>query len=494
MSALAQVRTTRVLAAARWRGLRSPAARAATWSGFGLCLLVVSVAAKAGDLVREVARLGIVDDSAPSRVLAFALERPQALWAMAVLGAAAVGLLGALGHGSVPRLLQAPYGALVRTGTLTRYMESVAASAISVVPAAQLTILCAAGSILTADGEHRPRAILTALGCTVALLLARVALSWASHLASGARRARAITGAGIVALAGSATLTAEHLSSAAWWLLTGPARVAGPVLGALVLAAAGAGLAACRAAANTVPSAPQGGAWSASIPASPAGAARRSLALSAWRAPSVRSSMLIALCASLGLALVARDGTASSLALIAPLAFSLSFSTNFLAAHGRGALWLAALPRVSHSLAAAGAGLALAVPSVVVGLAAIPVAVLTPEHLGPLALTAVPAITLLAGVSVSRALRRPIGAGVHRGAPLVGDSLALVELARLSAIAGLVWVATTWPVATPIGVSHTSAKVMASAILTSVGAALLMKSIVFWPRERARALAQAGTE
>ncbi|WP_251151309.1 hypothetical protein [Cellulosimicrobium sp. Marseille-Q4280] len=494
MSALAQVRTARVLAAARWRGLRSPGARFAMWVGFVACLLMVAVTSKLGDVLREAARPMDSQGDAARTVLGFALEHPERVWALALAGAAATSLMTLATHTGNSRLLAAPLGALVRTGHLTRYLESVGAAAISVVPALQLATLTGAASVLTADGQGRPRVIATAMALVVVLHLLQVGAAWAATLLPRTRRARwTLTGAG-VAVGAVAALSWQHLLSAAWWLLDGPAALAGASVAVAGLAALCGGLWACAASANVAPARVAGQVRSVRIPTEPFAAARASLAVPAMRSAAVRSGMTMALLATVALVAFARDVTVVSVAVIVPLAWSLTFTSNFLAAHGRGAAWISSLPSVAAAMARAGAQLAVAVPAAVLVVAGAGIAVLAPDQLVSFALAAPAAVALLAGLSVHRAVRRPVGAGIERGGPLVPDSVTLVELVRLGVASGVVWGATTWPVLVAAEESHMVARVAATLILTGTGAGLLMMSIRSWHSRSARALAQAGTE
>lgn len=494
MSALAQVRTARVLAAARWRGLRTPGARAGMWVGFALCLLMVAATSKLGDVLREAARQLDNTGDAAREVLTLALAHPERMWALALAGAAATSLMTLATHSGATRLLSAPLGALVRTGHLTRYLESVAAAAISVVPALQLAVLTGAASVLTADGVGRPRAIATAWALVVVLHLVQVAGTWAAALLPRTRAAR-WTAAGVVAgVLGGAALAWKHVLDAAWWLVDGPAALAGASLGAVALAAAGGGLWACARAANVAPARVHGQVRSVRIPQTPRAAARASLIVPAMRSASVRSGATIAVLASAALVAFYRDFAVVSVAIVMPLAWSLTFSANFLAAHGRGASWVASLPAVAGQMAVAGAQLAVAVPAVVLVAAGAGIAVLAPDQLVSFVLAAVPALAVLAGLSVHRAVHRPVGAGIERGGPLVPDQVTLVELVRLGITSGVVWGATAWPVLFRAEEPYWLARMAAALILTGAGAGLLTMSIRSWRTRCARALAQAGTE
>lgn len=494
MSAPGQVRTARVLAAARWRQVRTPGAQAAMWAGFALTLVLVAVTSKLGDVLRESARPMDSQGDAARDLLAVALEHPERVWAVALAGAAATSLMTLVTHTGANRLLQAPQGALVRTGHLTRYLESVGASSITVVPALQLATLTGAASVLTADGSGRPRAIATAMALVVVLHLVQVGASWAAALLPRTRAGRLTLAAAGFVVAVAAVLSWQHLLSAAWWLLDGPrAPAAASVAAAAVVAVAG-GLWACRAAANVAPARVQGQVRSVRISPTPFRAALASLAVPAMRSPAVRSGMVLAVGASVLMVGFFRDFTVVSVAVVVPLAWSLTFTSNFLAAHGRGAAWIASLPSISAQMARAGALLAVAAPGAVLMVLAGLAAVVTPDQFVSLALAAPPGVSLLAGLSVHRAVHRPVGAGIERGGPLVPDSVTLVELVRQGVAAGLVLGATAWPVLAGADDPHLLARVAASVTLTGLGAGLLTMSIRSWRSRSAGALAQAGTE
>jgi hypothetical protein len=494
MSAPGQIRTARVLAAARWAQVRTPGARAAMWAGFALTLLLVAVTSKLGDVLRESARPMDSQGDAARALLALALEHPERVWALALAGAAATSMMTLVTHTGINRLLQAPQGALVRTGHLTRYLESVGGSAITVVPALQLATLTGAASVLTADGTGRPRAIATAMALVVVLHLVQVAASWAAALLPRTRAGRwSLAGAGLAG-AGAAALSWQHLFSGAWWLLEGPGDLAAAAVAAVAVAAVCAGLWACRAASNVAPARVQGQVRSVPIPPTPFRAALASLAVPAMRAPAVRSGVVLAIAVSVAMVAFFRDFTVVSVAVVVPLAWSLTFTSNFLAVHGRGAAWIASLPSISAAMARAGAVLAVAVPGAVLLVLASLAAVLAPDQFVSLALAAPAGVSLLAGLAVHRAVRRPVGSGIERGGPLVPDSVTLVELVRLGLAAGLVLVATAWPALLGADEAHVLARAGASLILTGLGAGLLMMSIRSWRSRSAGALAQAGTE
>ncbi|GEL47155.1 hypothetical protein CHO01_22710 [Cellulomonas hominis] len=494
MSALAmQARTARVMAAARWRELRTAGARTATWAGFLLCLGMIAVTAKIGDLVREMARIATSEGRSSRSLLALVEAHPQTVWGLAVIAAAATSLVSLIGHPRAPRLLAVAYGSLAPTGTLARFLESLAASSISVVPAVQLAVLAGAASLLTAEGEGRGRAIAAAWATVVVLHLGQCAVTWAGALLPRGRRGRLLAVAGAAVVVVGCFAASDRLALAAWWLLLGAGVGPWVTLCVLAVSALVVALLACRATANLPPARIPGQARSVRIPPGPVAACRRSMLVSAWRIGSVRSGALLTLAGCVVVVVAARSTAAAvSTGLVLPLAWGLTFTANFLAVLGRGALWVAAQPAAAGALARAGVEVALLVPGAGAGMLALVFAAASPSHLGAFVMTAVPANVLLAALAVRRAIRRPVGAGVDRGSALVPDSTALVELVRLAVAAGLVWITVNWPMVFPVGADHLLARITASLGWTALGACMLAGSVRSWPDRRARALALAG--
>jgi len=487
-----QLRTARVLGSARLHGLSSAGSRAAAWLALAIATGVVVGASRAGDLVREVARDGQNVGRSSRALLGYTLDHGDQLVTAAVAVAVLVGLLNLGTNTRAPRLIEAPWGAIVSSGTVARYVESLLASLLSVVPVVQVAVLTAAASLVTAAGPGRARAVAVAwtLAAVVHLLYV-AALWWMTPLSRAWPRWASVAS---VAAFAAAALSAAHYGLARWLAAADAASLV--TVGSLVLVlAVTCGLSGAGRARN-VPRPVAGAAeGSVRIPTSPRAAALSSLALAAWRAGRVRGPYLTIVVATVAVCLVVRTPTSvASACIVVPLTWSLAFSANLLAVHGAGAGWLVSLPRVSAALLPAGALLAVVVPLTSLLPVAAFLAWTDVDLLVSLALAGAATVTLMAGLSVNRSVRSATGAGVGRGGALLSDAATIGQMLWLTFVGTSCWLATSWPTLLPVGQGYTGWRLVACAVAVLTGAGLLWHATRTWPRHRQRALALAGME
>lgn len=502
-----QVRTARILAASRARTLRGAPARFGAWAAFLVLCSGLAAAGSVADLIRESARTELSElfgiDQART-VLGWVLANPDRVVMVAggfVLGTALFTVASAATPG---RLVDVPYGHLVASGATTRFLESLLTSLMSVVPVMQLLVLTAAAGLLTVDRQGRAGAVVLAWLLWALAQVVTAAAMWALVVVRRARSVRlnrALVAGGVVLSGAAAALVAS--GAMAWFvraLLEVPALV-GIVLAPLATVAAfRIGVAMTARAGQMAPTlASTGSQRSARIAGGPWRAVLHSVALAAWRTSQVRSPLLtVTLTCMVALVAAGRsDQALPGVAVGLPVAWSLAFTSNFLAVHGSGALWFGTLPRVGRPLLGAAAAVGLAgclAPLLLAPLPALLLGTVEPGRLGGYALLGVAASVLLTGASVLLATAAPQPASTAHGQPLLTPGRTLVWMLLLGALAGLAWLAVeATSVLVGMGEDWPGWPYVGAAGTTVLGVALLALAWSMWPRLRARAMAKAGT-
>lgn len=508
-------RTARLIAAAKWRTVRTPAQRAWLWVGLLLACGGLSMSAQAGDLIRLIAEVDRSDTLAG--VVASTYVRQ---WTVTGFGTMTSAILAfALGTAvispivspSAPALLPDHQLVGVRTSGMQSYVSALAVHSMSLVTFVQLLALTALAGLLTLDGQLRARAVLLAWVAWVGLLFGSQVVLWASRVLR--RRARrgtlpvAIAVASAVGLAGLTAPGAGGLfgltEAFTWWLLRAPVwvPVTTGVLGAM--AAAWAGWVACAAAvrSNAI-TAPARGTERATRPMPTVGSravcalvVRSFLRTRSIVAPLV---MIVVLAATAVVAVGGQDAAVWSVGVGVPVAVGLAWTDNAAAMTGQANPWLASLPGQASRLLPVWAWWAWTVSMVCVALAWLPALVVgraSWEATGSVLVTGAAGASTVTAAALWHAVRRPEPARTDLGDGMLSASRAAAATIRLLAIPGLgAWLATSGSaVVRPDGeVAPLSGQLLGATLCVLAAGAVLAVTAFRWSDPRARALCLAG--
>jgi len=178
--------TARLIAAAKWRTVRTPAARVWLWAGLVTAACGLALAGQAADLVRTLAEVDGNDTVAGLVATTYIRQ-----WALTGFGTLTTTILGfALGaavlaplmSSSAPTLMPAHELAGVRTSAMTPYVGALAVHATSLVTLVQLLAMTALAGMLTLDGTGRARALLVSWLVWAVLLVGAQASLWGSRV------------------------------------------------------------------------------------------------------------------------------------------------------------------------------------------------------------------------------------------------------------------------------------------------------------------------
>ena len=509
-------RTARLIAAAKWRTVRSPASRAWLWVALTIGSGALGLAAQAGDLIRLIAEVDGPDTTAG--VVATTYIRQWVLTGFGTLTSAILAF--ALGtavispvlSSSAPTLMPDHHLVGVRTSSMHSFMSALAVHVTSLVTFAQLLALTALAGLLTIDGSSRTRAVLGAWGLWGVLLVVSQAVLWGSRVARKVAPRltlgvvlAVITGAGVSVLV--APDAAAGLFGAGrwftWWLLDAPAAMSVAIAVTVTAAAGWAGWAACawtvRANAVTTPAA-GGDRVARMMPAHRTRALISLVVRSFVRTRSICAPLMtITALAAVGVA-AAGDQPASvwSVGIGIPVAVGLAWTDNVAAMTGPANSWLASLPGQSIRLLYVWVGWAWLVSITLVAVAWTPAALTGRVGLvstGSVLLTGAAAGATVTAGAVWHAVRRPEPARTDLGDGILSASRAANASLRLLAVPGFAaWVATSGSVAVRAGAD--SAPLVAQA--TGAGLCTVLAGLVIalvglrWANPRHRALCLAG--
>ena len=447
---------TRLSIASRWRTLRGPGSRAWAWCALAAALVMFQAAQGLGDTIMALAELD--DDStaslfAQSYITTFVTDGFAAMTA-AVLGftlavTALEPLIAPMGTGLIPQSDRAGF----TSARMARYTDSVVAHLMTLTTGLQLLALTALGSMLTLDGEHRARALLTSWALWCVLVLAGPALGWAREYARRTKApwVAALAGVGAGALAVALVVDDAHGTDlfGAGPYVTASVTTApvGPVAVALLACAAvalGAGWALCSAALKHPAPA---GTTRARKPRALATGTRAVLYAVTWRSVVRTRAIVIPLVGAtvLGMILAWTGGgsprSVASVLVIVPMTVALSWQVNSLTLVGPASSWWASLPGVSRATATVHAVVATALmagalvasfgPALVAGR-------LELAQAGSVAVASCATVAVTSGVATVLALTWPRNARVESGAPLVPAATTIAYTLGLVLTGGLV--------------------------------------------------------
>ena len=507
MSALivpGQVRTTLILAASRIRTLRSAAARSGAWVAYLMVCLTLPMAGSAGDLLREAARrqLSEVYTVEQARdLLGWVVHNPQQ-----VMLAAAASLAGTLaltvGAQMPGRLLDVAHGHLVTTGARTRFLETLATSVVSVVPVTQLLALSATASLLTIDRAGRAGALAVAWLLWVLMQVLTTCLLWATdwlrRRRSARRRRLTALVAGVATLVGAAAALTGAAGAAA-----AAALEVHPLIWAALLAASTVGLfrvgvSVCERAGRLAPvQNSERRQRSVRLGGTPARAVLGVTFVAAWRTRNVRTPLLsVTAMSALSLLALGRSELAlPGVAVGIPLAWSLLFTSNFLAVHGTGAGWLGTLPRTGRPLLGSAAVVGVTgslVPALLALLPALAAGTVEVARLGPYLMLTASTCILLTGAAVLLAVLAPQPRDVAREA-LLSPGRGLVWTLLLCTLAGAAWlVVDATSALARHGYAWSTAPALGAAGVTAAGLLTFWSAQLVWRRLRTRSMSLAG--
>lgn len=508
--------TARLVAAAKWRTVRSATSKAWLWVGLLAVASGLSLAAQVGDLVRLVAETD--GQSTVQGVVASAYLRQ---WVQTGFGAIAstvlvfclaVTVVTPLVAPSAPTLMPAHELVGVRTSRMHPYVSALVVHVTSVVTFVQLLALTALAGLLSLDGSGRTRAVVLSWVGWLVLVVVSQAVLWGSRVVRRTRRADVLVllvllGSGVLVTAvvpGSLVSVFGAVPVFTWWLLD--ASVVVSVAGAVLVGAVcgWAGWSWCsRVVSAPVTVAPvvnsgRGG----PMPVRPVHALVTVVVRSFVRTgPIVAPLVAVTALAAAGV-LVAGHVPAAvwAVGVGLPVVVGLAWTDNAAAMTGDANAWLASLPGQSRRLLGVWAGWAFLVTMILVAVAVTPgvlvgrVPVLSAVSA---VLTAVAVTSLVTVVCLWHAVHRPAPARTVKGDGMLSASRAASASLRLLVGPGLVgWLATSASgtvngagVLAPVGVQSLGAG------LCVLGAAGIGAVVAYrWsnPRVRAACLSAAS--
>lgn len=510
--------TARLIAAAKWRTVRTAWARVWMWVALIACAGLLSGAAQAGDMIRAVAETE--GQGSAAGVVANTYIRQWVVTGFGTLTSAilafvlAATVIAPLMSHSAPSLMPEHHLVGVRTARMHPYMSALAVHVTSIVTGVQLLALTALAGLLTVDGSGRSRAVLLAWLAWLVLVFAAQTALWGSRVLR--RRAPTVFAWALGALVAwfgvevllfpSAATGLFGVSSAfTWWSLVAPVWLS---VGIALLAAATAWLAgwawcACAVHTNTV-TAPAVGRdrTTRPMPVRPTTALLALVARSFLRTrPIVTPLVTITVLAAAGVAIT--DGapaTVWSIGVGLPVALGLAWTDNVAAMTGPANAWLASLPGQASRLLAVWAVWAFTVSVTLVAVAWAPALILGRVSFAStvsVAATGVAAASTVTAAALWHAVRRPAPARTDLGDGMLTASRAASASLRLLAVPGLVaWLATSGAVA--VRVNGTTAplvvQVLGTVCCVLASAAVGALTAYRWsdPRTRANCLAGAS--
>ena len=458
-------RTTRLIAAARWRTVRTPGARVWLWVVLVAGASSLSVAAQAGDLVRLVAEVdgngtvaGVV---ANTYIRQWVSTGFGAITSAILMFAIAAAVVAPLVSSSAPTLMPEHHLAGVRTSSMHAYVSAAAVHLTSLMTFVQLLALTALAGLLTIDGAGRGRAVLLSWAAWLVMVGLAQSVLWASRALRRAPRPRVIGGTLMLALGLGAWAALSPYTSVSlfgltaaytWWLLAAPwwvALIVAVGAGALV-GRAGWSWCANAVAANEVTAPSSGG--DRPVRAMPSGPAQALIAMvvrSFIRTRSITAPLVTVTVLAAVAVTFAGDQPAAiwSLGVGLPVAVGLAFTDNAAGMTGPANVWVASLPRQGRRLLVVWGGWAWLVSFALVAAAWTPVLALgrvSWSSTASVLLTGAAAASTVTAVALWHAVRAPTAVRTDLGDGMLSASRAAAASLRLLAVPGMIaWVATS---------------------------------------------------
>jgi hypothetical protein len=513
---MSPLRAVRLIAAARWRTVRTPGARGWSWLGLAAGAMGLSLAAQAGDLVRLAAETegeaSLIGQVANTYIRQWVANGFGSLTTVVLLFAVASSVLVPMMSSSAPALMADHELAGVPVPSMTAYLGALVVHLTSLATFVQLLGLTTLAGMLTIDGRGRARAIALVWAAWLVLAVFAQCALWGSRLARSMPRGRLAAGAAAVAglLAAGSLLVPGGASGLfgvprgfAWWLVDAP-------LWASVLIALGAGLTAGAA----------GWSWCAralsigtattrdatkdrrarAMPTTATWALISAVGRSFTRTRSIYSPLAIITVLAAAGAIAGGDlaATSWSVGIGVPLAVGLAWTDNAAAMTGPANGWIVSLPGQGRRLLGAWGVWAWATSMVLTAAAWAPAVLLgragAAGTISTLA-TAVAASSCVTAACLWHAVHRPARARTDLGEAMLSPTATLGATLRLLAVPALgVWVgvAGVWA---GRGTEATPARqLLGAGVCVAVSAAWLAFTWARWanPRVRARCLAGAS--